>query len=478
MNPTSAKPVPAIRVDPNALPPTKWWGRYVLEGNPPQRRFVLRWGRITTFLGSFGLACYIALVTALWGYYSISRHIPGVNWVDIAILPRFSRVQAAIGASYYSDAKAYWDKKNYVQAIFTARAAVQKAPSNLDARLFLAGCWLQVGRKEEAIRTLRDGVEFNADDPRLQQAAVQACLGTAHYQDLLKLLREDFPSRGVKLLERHDWVYELAEVRAVMETSGAGVASSSAAAYPELSTLPQAAPLIAQIDVELGRGQAALDKLRAVRDHNPNDAGVLEAYANIAKRTGNMDQAKEGARQFLAAFPRLVDAQICFLEMFGSRKGDDAKPWIAECMAFLEMHRTEPDPMARFASLAASQGWTDVTFLLYENSLQENLTGMPFAFYYAASLVKSGDVAGADATWHQLALRNGPQLATASYIEAMIAWAAGRQSEAMQILDGLRRETAGDPIRRRGLLSFFHDYGYPKIADELAKNVVQETPKR
>lgn len=421
-------------------------------------------------LGSFGLVVYLTLVTLLWGYYSIKRQIPGVNWIDIAILPRFTRVQEAIGANYFADAKVAWERKDYVQAIFTARAAVQKAPANLDARLFLADCWRQVGRNEEAISTLKDGIEYDAADTRLQQMALGICLDTRHFEDLLKMLREDFPSRGVRLLDRHEWIYELAEVRAVLETAGASQAASVAAGYPDLSTLPQAAPLLAQIDRELGRGPAALERLRVARDRNPTDPEVLNAYASTAKLIGRMDEAKEGARRFLETNPKLVDAQLCFLEMFGSRRGEEGAQWTAECMAFLTLHRREPDAMSRLASLAAAQGWTDVAFLLYENSLQENLTGMPFAIYYAASLVKAGEIPAADAVWHQLALRNGQQLAAAPYIEAMVAWGAGRQSEAMQILDRLRRETAKDASRRRLLESFFRDFGYPKMAEELAAN--------
>jgi len=470
MNPTSPKPAADVRVDPRALPPPKWWGQYELHGNPQERKFVLRWRRIVTVLGLLCLTCYLSLATALWGYYSIKRQIPGVNWIDIAILPRFSRVQEAIGANYFTLAKASWEKKDYVQAVFTARAAVQKAPANLDARLFLAGCWLKFGRNEEAIRTLRDGIPYSASDTRLQQAALRACLDTGHYQDLLKLLREDFPAQGVRLLELHEWVYKLAEVRAVLETAGASKAAAVAAGYPDLATLPEAAPMLAQIDREIGHGPQALQRLRSALDRNPKDPTILYAYANTAKLIGKLDEAKAGALKFLEADPRLVDAQLCFLEMYGSRKGEDNAPWIAECMFFLRLHRQEPDAMARLASLCAAQGWTDVAFLLYENSLQENLTGMPFAIYYAASLVKAGDIAAADAVWHQLEQKNSQELLGASYIEAMVASGSGRVSESMQIIDRLRQETAKDPARRRLLESFFRDFGYPKLAEALAVN--------
>ena len=96
---------PTFKNEAPSLPPAKWWGGFVVAGNPPQRRFVFRWKRISAVVVAFILVCYLGLTTALWGYYSLYRKIPGVNWVDVTVLPRFSRVQAAIGDYYYNQAK-------------------------------------------------------------------------------------------------------------------------------------------------------------------------------------------------------------------------------------------------------------------------------------------------------------------------------------------------------------------------------------
>jgi tetratricopeptide (TPR) repeat protein len=450
------------------LPPPKWWGKYVLAGNPPERRFVIRWRNVLAILGSLALVAYLGLATALWGYYSMYRHIPGVHWIDVAVLPRVPRVQAAIGDSYFTNAQDQWQKKDYLHAIFTARAAVQKNPNNLDARLFLAERWRLVGRIEEAIRTLRGGIPHNAADPRLQQAAIGVALETGHYRDVLQFLREDFPKYGVSLLAGPNPDYQLAEIRAVLETAGPAQAFAASQRYPQLNSLPQAAPLLAGIELQLGRGPAALERLRAARAQRPKDPSIVSAFISTAKSNGRMDEAKAGARQYLTDFPTSVDAQLTFIEMFGSRQGDDRLPWAAAGMTFLSTHRREPEVLARLASLAAAQGWTDITYLLYENSLQESLNGMPFAIYYAASLVKAGDPAGADAVWHELAVRNGAQIAGASYVEAMIASGNGRVSETNQIIDRLRRETKDDPARRHTLESVFRTFGYPRIAELLA----------
>jgi len=415
------------------------------------------------------LSVYLALATALWGYYGYYRKIPDVSWADVVVLPRFSRVQAAIGAHYFSEAKRLWDNKNYAQAIFTARAAVVKSPRNLDARLFLAGCWQEVFRFDEAVRTLRDGIEFSAADARLQKAIVGTCLACGRFGDLLEMLRKDLPAKGVRLLEGREPVYRLAELRAVLETAGPAEAERVAAHYSGIDELPAAAPLLALIDWDSGRREAAFTRLQVARDREPNDPSIQDAYVDTALRIGKSDEARAASQSFLAAFPDLESAQLRFLEAHGSRQGPDKAPWMDACTRFLVRFRHRPEALGRLASLASSQGWPDLAYLLYQNSLQDNLTGFPFAVYYVGSLVKAGDFREAESVWHDLSLRNSQQLVSASYLGAMVAWGTGHESEALQITQQLQQETAKDPTRRLRLVEIFNLFGFPKIADELGR---------
>ena len=477
-SPDPIVPTQAFKNDSPSLPPAKWWGGYIVAGNPPQRRFVFKWGRIMSVVLAFILVGYLGLATALWGYYSTYRKIPGVNWIDVAVLPRFSRVQAAIGDYYYNQAKQFWDKQDYMRGIMTARAAVQKAPDNLDARLFLAGCWFQVGRFEEALRTLQGGIQFHAADPKLQKALMEVCLRSAHYEDMLKLLREDLPRRGVRLLSGNNISFQLAEVQAVLETVGPVEAETVAARYAGLAETPGAAPLLSRIDWDLNRRDAAFERLRVAREHAANDPTepvIQDAYIDMALRLQKTEEAHTASQLFLTAYPNLVSAQLRFLETRGSRKGLDQNPWLHECMRFLVQYRQTPVAVGQLASLAATQGWTDLAFLLYQNSLQENLTGFPFAVYYVGSLVKVGDYASAESIWRELLVRNSAQLTSAPYLEAMVAWGGGRESDALQVIERLRRETENNKSRRRSLEQVFRSFGFPKLADQLiaAKSAVR-----
>lgn len=466
MNPEDSKP--SMRLDPAALPPPKWWGRYVLIGDPPERRFVILWRRIFIAIGAVSLFCYLSAATALWGYYSVHREIPGIHWVDVALPPRFSHVQDAIGTHYLVQAKEAWAKKDYGRGVVTAKAALVKSPGYLDARLFLAQCWIQAGRHVDAIRTLRDGIAFNASDTRLQAAIVDVCLVTNHYADLLAMLRTDFPAKGVRLLDGPDRAMQLAEVRSVLEVSGPAEADRIAASHPGLTDDPSAAPLLAQIDGQLGRKIQALERLRVAHERSPQDATIQYDYVSTALELGDEDLARTASEEFLKAYPGLVAAQLRFLEAHGERQGRDEAPWTAISLRYLVQHHREPEALSQLGSLAASKGWADIAFLLYENSLEENLTGFPFAIYYVASLVKTKEFQAADAVLRELSIRNGAQMQQSSYLAAMVDWGIGRESEAMQIVQQLRNETADDPHRRRSIEGVFRSFGFLKAADQLA----------
>jgi tetratricopeptide (TPR) repeat protein len=451
------------------MPPAKWWATYVPDNGPEGWRLALRWRRIVAALASLLLVAYLSLATALWAYYAIDRRISGVNWIDIVILPRFSRVQSAIGSNYYAKARKLWDDKEYLQAIFTARAAVAKSPSNLDARMFLASCWLEAGRTEEAVRTLRAGIQFSPRDARLQGELVGTCLATERFADLLNVLRTDYPAQGVDLLDGREPAYQLAELRSVLETADAREAERVASRYPSLEALPEAAPLLSRIEFELGRHDEAFSRLARALQLKPGDSGIMDNYADMAFRLGKTDEARAAARRFLVAFPTLPAAQLRYLEVYGSRQGKDWQPWVSEYMRFLVLNRKKPAELGKLASLAASKGWSDVTFLLYQNSLQENLTGFPFALYYVSSLLKSGDVAGAEEAWHELSISNPSQAGAVGYVAAMVAWANGHESEALQDIDQLGSQTAADLHRRRAVEDVFRTFGFPAMADLLEK---------
>jgi tetratricopeptide (TPR) repeat protein len=282
------------------------------------------------------------------------------------------------------------------------------------------------------------------------------------------MLRHDFPDHGVKLLDGRDPLYQVAEASAVLETSDASEAEKVVSKYAGLSEIPIAASLMARIDWDLGRQDAALARLKKACESDPKDASLRENLVETLIAMGKGDDAREAAGQFLASFPNLGSAQLCFLEAHGSRKGDDHQPWMKVCAHFLAQFRRDPSALARLASAASAQGWNDLSFLLYENSLQENLSGFPFAIYYVASLVKQGDFDTAESVWRQLSVRNATELAGYPHIAAMLAWGAGHESEAQQILERIRKETADSPHKRAKYEKLFREFGFPQIAEDLA----------
>lgn len=449
------------------LPPPRWWGEYVVDNSPGGRRFVIHWRRILAVLASLGFVGYLSCATLLWGYYSFSRRVPGVHWIDVAVPGRFSRVESALAAFHNKQAQRLWLEKDYGAAILAARSAVAEDPCNIEARLYLADCWRRAGRFQEAVRVLRKGIEVDAGDSRLQFAVVQTCLDAGLYQDLLKALREDFPSHGAPLLDGSDPGFQLAEVRAVLEISGAAAAELVAKRHPGLAGVTAAAPTLSQIDWELGLKEIALDRLGRALERDPKNFNIQDARIETLLRMHRTKDAKDGARRFLGEFPGLATPQLRMLEAYGSRKGTDGAVWTSLCIRFLERYHRDAAAMSQLGSLAASNGWTDLAFVLYQDSLQQNLAGFPFAVYYASSLLKAGDMAAADEVWHDLSVHNAPEIVPASYVTAMVEWGNGRRSDAEPILDRIRRQTNTDQHTRRMIEDIFRSFGFVEMAERL-----------
>jgi tetratricopeptide (TPR) repeat protein len=465
MNTTSSRPpLPASTAPKRA----KWWGYFKVEGDPPQQRLIIRWPRIL-FVGLVaGLVCFLSLATALWGYYSVHRKIPNVKWTDVVTL-RLSRMQASIGEYYLTSAKDFWAQGQYMQAITTGRAAVIKAPANLEARFFLASCWQQAGRADEAIRVMREGMQWHAADSKFQKRLVELCIATSRHEELLKFLREDWPAQGVRLLDTEDPSYRLAEIHAVLDTAGADAAQQLAATRTELNNLPAAAPLLARIDWEQDRREIAFQRLNTARQNAPEDAAIQDAYIETALRMEHTAEARAAAAAFLKANPNLATAQLRFLETHGNRIDNDRLLWLSECLRFMAMYQQVPAALQRLGNLAAVQGWSDLTFLLYQNSLQENLAGFPFVDYYIASLIKTGEIQKASTAWDELTLHNNRQLTGSVHIRAMILWAQGNQAEALQIAERLRRDAPNNNRRQRELSELFRSFGYKELALEVER---------
>ncbi len=77
-------------------------------------------------------------------------------------------------------------------------------------------------------------------------------------------------------------------------------------------------------------------------------------------------------------------------------------------------------------------------------------------------------MATADEVWHDLSVHNAAQLASASYVTAMVEWGNGRRSDAEPILDQIRGQTNADRHRRRMIEDIFRSFGFMEMAERLA----------
>jgi hypothetical protein len=423
--------------------------------------------RVILALAVFSVLAYLLAATALWGYYRFQRHVSGVHWIDIAVCTRFARVQQAVGAQHLATAKALWQNGEYAKGLFLARAALGKTPRDPAARLFLADCWQQAGRPDFAGHTLEDGLPYDPAPQPLARALIAHYLGAGQYRELLVLLRTKLPALGRQPEAGELVYYQQAEVQAVFETEGAEAADALSGSYAELGRLPAAAPLLARIDLARHQPAAALARLRDALSREPGAPALHDALIDVALETGQTEEARAAAEHFVAAFPSLPTAELRLLEVHSSRTLADRGPWLQSCMRYLARFRQQPGALEQLAELAARRGWSDLAFLLYQNSVATGTRDRVFTAYYIGSLLTHRDFAHADTVWRDLTSQKSTPADSAPALAAMVASGVGREGEALEHLERLRRDTAGDIPRRDRLARLFRTFGFAPLAEKL-----------
>ena len=426
-----------------------------------------RWRRFAIAGIASLILLYLGAATALWAYYDLQRKVPGVHWIDIAVCTRFGRVQKAVGDHHLAEAKKLWQDGSYAKGLFLARAALSKSPHDTDARLFLAQCWEAVGRTEFAGRTLEEGLGDDSAELPLARALVTHYLVAGQYRELLALLRTKLPALGHQAVATDRVGFQQAEVQAVFETSGAEEADVLARQYPELGQLATAAPLLARIDFARGQPEAALKRLHEALDRTPSEPIIHDTLVDIAIKAGKTDEALKAAERFVESFPSLPEAELRLLEIHGSRTDADRGPWLQSCMRYLARFRQRPEALQQLADLAACRGWSDLAFLLYQNSVATGTKDRAFATYYIGSLLSHQDYERADAAWRDLTSQRSAQADSAPALAAMVAAGSGREGEALEHLERLRNDTASDTQRRGRLARLFRAFGFATLAEKL-----------
>lgn len=427
----------------------------------------LRWRRIALWLAAAALLAYLFTASALWAYYKYSRNISEAQWIDIAICTRFGRVQQAVGAHHLALAREHWKNGEFAKGLFLARAATAKRPHDPEARLFLASCWREVGRADYAIRGLEDGLAHDTDALPLSRALIALYLQTGRHRDALTLIRVKLPALGRQPAADQQVFFQHAEVQCLFETEGAQPAAALAEHCEALGQLPAAAPLLARIALALHQPDAALSRLRDAVGREPTNPAIHDALVDLAMQTGRHEEARAAAERFVGAFPALPAAELRLLEIHGTRAQEARTPWLLSCMRYLARFRQQPAALEQLADLAARHGWSDLAFLLYQDAVATGGRDRAFASFYIGSLLASRDFPRADAVWRDLTAQKSAPADSAPALAAMVASGAGREGEALEQIERLRRSTSDDAGRRDRLARLFRGFGFAPLAERL-----------
>jgi predicted Zn-dependent protease len=432
--------------------------------------------RIAIFLSAAIISLYLIGVSGLWAYYHYFRDIKEVQYLDILWFPRFYKANQAVGTKHLHSAEENWKAGNYAQGIYFARAAVTKYPQNPEARLFLAQCFQAVRRTSLACNILDEGLKYDTAEMPLAKTLVQYYIQSNRYTDILNLIHKRLPDLNQKISDSDQTFFRKAELHATFESAGTAAATNLHNRWPELDSIPDAIPLIARIDMAQSGPDAALSRLQQAVDKYPDSPVLHDAYISTALKAKRNKEAGIASEVYVQKFPNSASAHLRFLESHGSRINEDRQPWLVGIMRYLAQFYRDQSTLEELANLAARQGWDDLAFVLYENSIAYGMRERNFAICYLGSLLTTRQYAKADLLWNEVQALKAGTSETLPLLAAMVAEGNGRASDAQERITAMRAATKAEPLARTRLAALLSDFGFPSLAEALLAKDNQPTP--
>jgi Tfp pilus assembly protein PilF len=145
-------------------------------------------------------------------------------------------------------------------------------------------------------------------------------------------------------------------------------------------------------------------------------------------------------------------------------------------MRYLAQFYRDQSTLEELANLAARQGWDDLAFVLYENSIAYGMRERNFAICYLGSLLTTRQYAKADLLWNEVQALKAGTSETLPLLAAMVAEGNGRASDAQERITAMRAATKAEPLARTRLAALLSDFGFPSLAEALLAKDNQPTP--
>ncbi|MBA3849256.1 MAG: hypothetical protein C0502_04580 [Opitutus sp.] len=310
--------------------------------------------RFLTLLFAGVVVGWLAIASASWLFLRHYRAMQTVRLPDTLLPWRWSRLQQALGGHYLRQAALATERGEPGLALHLYRSGLSRAPDNAAGRIGLAELCVALNQIESAKATLLAGTLSRSGDREYLSYVLQFLL-EHHFDSELQatcetLLAGPLPpaSRRVVAVSAASLAYHRGDfARTAAILTGHGLVHET-----------EGLLLLARIDLELGFPESALLRLNNLARSEAAPDVAYELLDRVHRELGQWPARQSNAVRRIAADPLGISPRIALLRLHadtGNRTALDR-----EVAGFLAHHDADSQALLALGELAASLGRVDV----------------------------------------------------------------------------------------------------------------------
>jgi len=455
-------------------------GFAIRERAPSGRwRIRFRWGRILGVITGLSVAGVLVLATALYFFFKEVQKFEEVRYVDMFLLPfTLDEHRAKVGDYQIEEATRKLEKGDFETSFTFLREGVQRSPTNLDGRYYLAEFFLNVPSIrdiERAIRILEDGVPYAIDDKRYLDRLMTVLFSNQMDEQIIEIserLLEQNPSPEVTRL------LALSAAAAHLYQGDFDEADALVNRY-DLDDHSDGVRLSARISWNRGAHRAAISKLENAIGEFPNDEPIYAQLSSFHRELGELDRARQYAVLRNIDAPLAVEPRIGLLYTL-SESGQDERA-DREANAILRQFNKDESAMLDLGNYATDQGKTGLAREIYQYALEQDFNAGPFALLLIESSIVAGDYQDAIQFSEEL-LKDSPEWldrhsSVFNSLRAVAYFGVGNENLADLYTDQVLQETNLRVDQLLAVSQRFRQLGGEPFARRVLKHAYAQNPR-
>ena len=367
------------------------WAPFQYERSADATAVRLFWGRIMVWLLVLGGIGWVSLASGAYAFVKYRRGFSEVSYGHMLLLPwKLEDYRRAKGEFLIRQGLELAERQEWRAAFGLLRSGLPAVPEHREARLMVARIYLMAGRADMTRSTLADGLRHHGDEVEYLRQVLGFFFGLQADDTVIGLTDE---LRG--RLEAGSAAWRMANTARAYAFFNRDRHAEAVAVLEEAKLLgtPEGRFVLARIDWEEGRRDAATTRLRELTAQVPEDFEIYRTLVHYLREQKRWGEVRTAAVARQLALPERVEAYVDFIAACGD-EGDDVRREEAE-RAFLTRFAGEAEALLKLGEEAARAGRVEVAKAVEGRCRELGRGEADAGLLVVTALLARGDAAGA-----------------------------------------------------------------------------------